>query len=180
MEKQKFSKKAPKYTETILTKVFDKTDGKCHLCGKTLVFKNYGVKGARGEWQVEHSKSIEQGGTDHLNNLYSSCPVCNPEKGGKKTAAEMRVKKGIERLPNSKTENVKLKEQNKTERTKEGAVLGGVIGSAVAGPLGAFVGSFLGAELGKHLADDTKDKKVSTKAKSKKKQEESIFSLKFK
>jgi HNH endonuclease/Glycine zipper len=175
MEKQKFSKKAPKYSDVTLTKVFDKTDGKCHLCGKTLVFKNYGEKGARGEWQVEHSKPIAEGGTDHLNNLFPACPPCNQEKGSTKTAAEVRAKKNIERLPNSKATNVKIKEEKKSEGTKEGAILGSVIGSLAGGPVGALVGGVIGSEVGKFM---TTDDKKTTKTKKKGK-ETDIFSSVF-
>lgn len=36
------------FSDEQLNKVCDRTDGRCHLCGKKLVFKNYGCLGARG------------------------------------------------------------------------------------------------------------------------------------
>ncbi|MES9868042.1 MAG: HNH endonuclease [Candidatus Thiodiazotropha sp. LLP2] len=70
-----------KVTEEKLNKIFEKTRGKCHLCHKQLAFKNYGVIGNHGAWEIEHSKPKSKGGTDHLNNLFPACIRCNREKG---------------------------------------------------------------------------------------------------
>lgn len=54
--------------------VFNKFNGKCAYCGKTLKFK---------EFQVDHLISFKQAGTfiNKESNLMPSCPVCNIMKG---------------------------------------------------------------------------------------------------
>ena len=63
------------YDNDRLNDIFDKTDRDCHICGKRLAFSNYGVIGARGAWEVEHSVPRSRGGTDRLSNLYAAC-IC--------------------------------------------------------------------------------------------------------
>jgi len=63
--------------------VFEKTDGKCRYCDKTLSYNNYGLHGRKGAWQVDHSVSKANGGTDNLNNLFAACIPCNQEKGAR-------------------------------------------------------------------------------------------------
>jgi 5-methylcytosine-specific restriction endonuclease McrA len=46
-----------------------------------LAFTNYGKRGARAAWEVDHSRAKANGGTDHLNNLMPACIPCNREKG---------------------------------------------------------------------------------------------------
>lgn len=73
--------------------VYEKSDGKCNYCGKRLSIKNHGQTGRRGAWQIDHSRSIRNGGTDHLNNLVAACIDCNQEKGsrnGKSYKASLR------------------------------------------------------------------------------------------
>jgi hypothetical protein len=60
--------------------VFEKSDGKCHHCGKQLAWANYGRRDARGGWEIDHSLPRARGGTDHLNNLVASCWTCNLDK----------------------------------------------------------------------------------------------------
>jgi 5-methylcytosine-specific restriction endonuclease McrA len=63
-----------------LRRIFSRTDGRCHLCRKKLGFSNYGRLGRRGAWEIEHSRASVNGGTNHLNNLYSACIRCNRGK----------------------------------------------------------------------------------------------------
>jgi 5-methylcytosine-specific restriction endonuclease McrA len=74
----------------IIEAVFEKTDGACRYCDKQIVFNNYGVYGRRGAWQVDHSVSKANGGTDHLNNLFPACIDCNQEKGPRNGASYIR------------------------------------------------------------------------------------------
>jgi hypothetical protein len=69
------------YTTDQLNDIFDRTSGYCHLCFAQLAFANYGRFGARGAWEVEHSKPRASGGTNRLNNLYAACISCNRSKG---------------------------------------------------------------------------------------------------
>jgi 5-methylcytosine-specific restriction endonuclease McrA len=68
------------YTDEELNDIYDKTDGYCYHCGKKLSWKNYGLSGERGAWEVDHSVPVSQGGTDYLRNLVPSCIECNRRK----------------------------------------------------------------------------------------------------
>jgi len=70
-----------KYSEDELNFIYDKTDGHCYHCGKKIAWKNYGLTGAFAAWEVDHSRSKAQGGTDYLRNLVPSCIPCNRSKG---------------------------------------------------------------------------------------------------
>jgi len=61
--------------------IFDKTNGYCYHCRKKLAWKNYGVVGVRGAWEVDHSNPRAKGGTDYIRNLIPSCISCNRSKG---------------------------------------------------------------------------------------------------
>lgn len=131
-----------KFTEQQLRKIFEKTDGYCHLCHKKLAFKNRGKNGERGAWHVEHTNAKANGGTDHLNNLMASCISCNLEKGVRPVKV-IRSKKAVSRAPYSKKKKEILKKQNITT----GYILGGVLGSTI-GPVGMFLGSTFGGLIG--------------------------------
>jgi 5-methylcytosine-specific restriction endonuclease McrA len=73
------------YTDDELSYIYDKNDGYCWHCGKKLAFTNYGLIGARGAWEVDHSVSKAQGGTDYLQNLVPACISCNRSKGALRT-----------------------------------------------------------------------------------------------
>jgi hypothetical protein len=64
------------YDEKTLKMIYSRTDGYCHICGKKLSLKNY----ARLEGKERGLSSQINGGSDHLNNLYSACIICNREK----------------------------------------------------------------------------------------------------
>lgn len=74
-----------RYTNEDLTYIYDKNNGCCWHCGKKLSFKNYGIIGARGGWEVDHSNPLSRGGTDYFRNLVPSCIPCNRSKGDLKT-----------------------------------------------------------------------------------------------
>lgn len=69
------------YDDDRLNRIYYKTDGYCHLCGKKLSRNNYGSNGSKGAWEVDHSIAKANGGTNHLNNLFPACIPCNNEKG---------------------------------------------------------------------------------------------------
>lgn len=69
-----------RYDDETLSAIFDKTSGQCEYCTKLLAWSNYGLRGRRGAWEVDHSVPVSHGGTDHLNNLFAACIPCNREK----------------------------------------------------------------------------------------------------
>jgi len=79
-----------------LRRIYDKTGGYCHLCGKKLAFTNHGAIGSKGCWEVDHSLPRARGGTDHFNNLYPACSSCNREKSTQPTGKIRRIN-GISR-----------------------------------------------------------------------------------
>jgi len=76
--------------EARLDAIFNKTDGRCRFCGKQLCRSNYGKRGRRGAWVQEHSRSVANGGTTHLNNLFAACYECNEDKSGTNAASYKR------------------------------------------------------------------------------------------
>jgi 5-methylcytosine-specific restriction endonuclease McrA len=130
------------YSEDRLNDIYDKTDGRCHLCGKKLAFKNYGVFRARGSWEVEHSVAKAIGGTDRLNNLYPAHISCNRSKG-RRSSRSVRTLYGRTRAP--------LSRQKKDEVRNETAALGGLIGISLGGLVKGYPGAVLGGLIGAWL-----------------------------
>ena len=127
-----------------INKVYYKTDGYCHICHKKLSLTNYGKRGAKGAWHIEHSKAKANGGTDHLNNLFPACISCNEDKGVMHTKTA-RVYNGQTRAPYSK----KKKEAIKRNNQDAGTLVGGSLGFIVGGPPGALLGGIIGRAIGK-------------------------------
>jgi len=125
-----------------LRRIYDKTDGRCHICHSKLSFKSHGRRNAKGSWHIDHSVPRARGGSDHGNNLFAACIGCNLDKGTLSTRIVRRYY-GTARAPYSKTKKTRIRENN----TTAGAVVGGLIG-AVGGPLGFFVGAAIGAMIG--------------------------------
>ncbi len=131
------------YSNERLNDIYDRTDGCCHICKKSLAFKNYGnLEGARGAWEVEHSVPRANGGTDRLSNLYAACIKCNREKG-KRSTKSARAKHGHTAAPLSAAKKSKARAGN----ALAGGAIGGILG-LVGGPVGALAGASLGALLG--------------------------------
>ena len=105
-------------------RIYDRTRGKCHICGKKLSFTNYGFNGLKGAWEVEHSNPKSLGGTDRMNNLYAACISCNRSKNNKSTRIA-RAKFGRTRAPLSKEKRINEKKDNSIK----GGIIGGLIGS---------------------------------------------------
>jgi hypothetical protein len=116
------------YTVQQLDLIYRRTTGYCHLCHKKLSRKNYGIRNARGAWEVEHSIPRSQGGTDHMNNLFAACISCNNDKSSltTRTARSWHEKTCAPLCP---------------EKRAEAKIQNGVIGAAVGGFAAAF---FLG------------------------------------
>lgn len=130
------------YSREELHRIYDRTTGKCHICHKKLALKNYGKKGTRGAWEVEHSKPRADGGSDYLRNLYAACISCNRSKGTKSNRS-VRAKHGVTRAP--------LSRERRKEAKRAGAIGSGLIGAAIGsllGPGAALLAGAIGAKLG--------------------------------
>lgn len=138
------------FDNTKLDKIFSKTDGKCHLCGKKLCYSNYGKLEGRGKWEVEHSIPKAEGGTDNLNNLYAACVSCNRSKG-KQSTRSARVKNGRTRAPYSANKKENIKKYN----TLGGSLLGfGLTALVTSNPVGLVIGAVTGSLIGNSFNPD--------------------------
>jgi len=135
------------WTKENLRCIFARTQGRCHICAKTLAFANYGRHGSKGAWNIEHSIPRARGGSDHGNNLFPACIICNSSKGAKSTKSARR-KHGRTRAPMSEKSENGARQSNAIA----GGGLGALIGGLVAGPVGLAGGAALGALFG-HAAD---------------------------
>jgi 5-methylcytosine-specific restriction endonuclease McrA len=134
-----------KCSDERLNDIFDRTDGRCHLCGKRLAFCNFAKFGLRGAWEVEHSVPRARGGTNRLNNLYAACITCNRSKGTRRTRS-VRAEWGYTRAPLS----VRKKEELLQENILTGGLLGCIVGQVVDGRnqlTGALIGILAGIAL---------------------------------
>lgn len=128
--------------------IFKKTDGRCHICRKTLARRNYGVLGARGAWEVEHSNPQARGGTHHLNNLFPACLPCNRSKRHSSTKSA-RAKHGFRAAPLSKE-----KKSGNAWLAGIGGAIAGRVFLAPLGPLGIAAGALIGAVIGSDYEPD--------------------------
>jgi 5-methylcytosine-specific restriction endonuclease McrA len=64
-----------------LRRIYEKTDGRCHICHSKLSFISHGKDGMRGAWHIDHVKPGANGGSNHGNNLFAACIGCNLDKG---------------------------------------------------------------------------------------------------
>ncbi len=131
------------YSEADRRTIYDRTSGKCHLCGKRLAFNNYGLFGEKGAWEVEHSNARARGGTDRLNNLYAACIACNRGKGAMTTRA-IRAREGRRLAPLSREKRAAARRENAIIRGTLGfigaAALAGTGWGIVVGAVGAYTG----------------------------------------
>lgn len=136
------------YSNDRLNSIFDRTDGKCHLCHRKLSFSSYGIRGAFGAWHVDHSVPLARGGSDHLNNLFCACTACNLLKG-ERPSATVRKRLGTQRAP------VSLKRKMAEDRTSTLVItiVGASIGASMLGGRGALAGALAGAFAAAALID---------------------------
>lgn len=136
------------YDKKTLRRMYDRTSGYCHLCGKKLAFTNYGRFGAKSAWSVDHSVALARGGADDLRNMRPACMSCNSSKGvvSSRTA---RGWNGRTRAPLSREVRARVKRSN----AFGGGLLGGIVG-AVGGPVGIAAGIAVGATIGYNLDPD--------------------------
>lgn len=130
------------WSSETLTRIFEKTSGKCHICRRSLCRGNYGGLGRRGAWEVEHSVARANGGSDHLNNLFAAHISCNRAKKAKSSRAA-RAAHGFRSAPRS---------QRQKERLAAKYALAGCLAMALVPPplriaaaiCGAMVGGLMG------------------------------------
>lgn len=99
------------YSKDFRRKIFDKTTGRCHLCGGGIFFNNYGAIEKKGAWEIEHSVPRSKGGTDHLNNLFPAHIDCNRSKSNHSTRTA-RAKYGRTRAPYSEKKATEVRLEN--------------------------------------------------------------------
>jgi 5-methylcytosine-specific restriction endonuclease McrA len=129
------------YDYETLRRIYDRTDGDCHICCGKLSFRNYANHGSRGAWEVEHSKPRSRGGTGHLNNLYAAHISCNRSKAAQSTR-KVRSQYGRKRAPYCREKKASIRRSNAIT----GGVIGGLIGS-IGGPVGSAIGAAIGAKI---------------------------------
>lgn len=137
------------YSDEQLSKIYDRTSGYCHVCGKKLAWSNYSNPGRRAAWEVEHSNPRVVGGTNKLGNLYPACILCNRSKGTVQSRTA-RSWYGRSKAPLSHTK----RKQAKLLNAVIGAGLGLLFGHVVGGKDGAVVGTVVGAGLGHSVDPD--------------------------
>jgi len=130
------------FTKEQLTTIYDRTSGYCHICGKKLARSNYGLIGARGAWEVEHSHPKAKGGTDRLNNLYAACIDCNRSKGVKSTRFA-RARNGKTCAPLSRRKRARAKIKNAITYS-----LGAAAAAHILCPPAALLAGLVGAQMG--------------------------------
>lgn len=71
VQRMRWGDKTMSFPKETRKKVHEKFDGHCAYCGREIDLK---------DMQVDHVKSIRQGGTDDFKNLFPSCRWCNHYK----------------------------------------------------------------------------------------------------
>jgi len=130
------------YDDYTLTRIYDRTDGDCHICGVRLCFSNYNRFGARGAWEVEHSIPLSRGGTNHLNNLFAAHISCNRSK----RVCSSRVARGQygrTRAPYCREKKSQIRRGN----SLKGGLIGGLLFSS-GGPMTIAIATFVGSRIG--------------------------------
>jgi len=138
------------YSTDELEDIFDRTDGRCHICGGPLAFCNYGLFGRRGAWEVEHSNARANGGTSRRNNLYAAHITCNRRKrAGSTRAARAEYRRMA--APYSKAKRAAVRDKN----TAIGAVIGGFSAKVLgASDRDALIYAVVGGAIGRKLEPD--------------------------
>lgn len=130
------------YDATTLRAIHDSTGGDCHLCHKSVAFANYGRRGGRGAWEVDHSVPRAHGGTDRISNLKPAHISCNRSKQANATRA-IRARHGKSRAPLSA--DARAIKRDRSELVA--GVFFGSIGSFW-GPVGVLIGGLVGLIVG--------------------------------
>lgn len=68
------------YSDDEVNWVHDRTDGYCFYCDKRLSFRNYGIVGGSGCWEIDHFIPIASSGAHQPYNWVPACVDCNTRK----------------------------------------------------------------------------------------------------
>lgn len=139
-----------RYDDDDLGDIYEKTNGRCHLCRGVIQRSAYGDHGHAKGWEVDHSNPRAKGGTHRRSNLLPACCSCNRSKQAGSTRAARR-RNGFTRRPMSRAEL----DDARTGNTLAGGGLGAVVGGALFGPVGAFLGGMLGGVIGDEIDPET-------------------------
>ena len=123
-----------RYSALQLQRIFDASDGRCHLCFESLSRDGYGI-----QWEVDHSRARKIGGSSSLRNLYAAHLACNRSKQVK-PARTVRAQFGFAKKPLSK--------QQRAKRASSGAAVG--LGGASLLHVEPVAGAVVGWLLGQH------------------------------
>jgi len=134
----------PRYSNDQLNRIYEKTDGCCHICWKKLAFINYGKPRSRAAWEVEHSRPVAKGGSHRMQNLLPSCVPCNRGKGAHLTTRSARRISGAPRAPYSAAKKDKIR----ARYVGVGGATGAAIGALAGGPVGMIIGALAGGAVG--------------------------------
>ncbi len=122
-------------------RIFEKSDGRCHICYRPLDFHLYGKADQPGGWEIDHSRPRAAGGTNHINNLFAACCSCNRSKQDR-SSYEVRQAHGRRRPPLSSEKVRKARADNAVKYGALGLIAGAIIPGAQLGP--AVIGALLG------------------------------------
>jgi 5-methylcytosine-specific restriction endonuclease McrA len=68
------------YTDDDINWVYDRAGGQCFYRDMRLSFKNYGIVGAKGAWEIDHFLPVRSGGAHQPYNWVPACVDCNTRK----------------------------------------------------------------------------------------------------
>ena len=116
-----------KYDNDQLNRIFDRTNGDCHLCAGPLLFEEYGDLLHLRAWEVDHDQPRARGGSDRETNLLPAHISCNRSKQDT-SSVRVRASNGLAARSMSAGER---------RRARSGAVVLGAAGALAAGVTGA-------------------------------------------
>jgi len=146
-----------RFTQEEKRKIFESTDGRCHLCWQPLRFERYGQ-----EWEIDHSRAVARGGSDYVRNLKPAHISCNRSKQDRDSRSVRRAKGAPTRAPLSKAKKARIRKRRALGRGLGGGFLGWLLG----GPSGAAIGVLLGTTLGLGDPDEGELKRQSKSKRS--------------
>lgn len=120
------------WTDEQLDAIFERTDGRCHICRRGLKRGHYGRLAVGTGWEVEHSNPRAKGGTDRLSNLYAAHISCNRSKGAASTQTA-RAQHGYTCAPMSAAKQEEARLANAAAGGLLGLVGAGMLARAAAG-----------------------------------------------